>query len=580
MIELKTWWAKSKTWQHILLGAGLVLGLYFVIIFMVRLGHYGKLLPGISLRGVYVGGLTKPQAIAKLDEATARYMSSDISYQANGQSIAAKPASFGISFDNKAFVDEAFKLGRDSDILSDIAAQTSLLFGGSDITQLGIDGDVFSKEMVNINNSVAKPSQNAEYLFEGGKISVSEAGAGQNIDMGWAMFSLTEQFNRLDTSLTLPISSSLPNRTTEMLIRQKDTVANIAKTPLALTYDKKSWTITQQQLVSWVDIDYQKGPLAIDILNHYFHIPITLNDFSINKQNVINYLAGLAGEINQPAIDAALTISGGRASIFKQSRDGKVLNTSKTADAIIMATESIDTRTLSLVVDTQKAEVADSNIDNLGIKELIGEGVTYFPGSSAARLQNVRVGAAKFNGILLKPDQVFSFGEYLGDVGPEQGYAEGLIILDNHVEKAYGGGLCQVSSTAYRAALLSGLPIVERTNHSFAISYYTAPFGVPGVDATIYYPQVDMKFKNDTGHYILIQTEMVGTTLKFSFYGTKTKTGVINGPSFVYGSNDETKPSQTVFYRQVLDLSGNIIKTDTINTYYKSSLDFPVATSN
>ena len=89
-----------------------------------------------------------------------------------------------------------------------------------------------------------------------------------------------------------------------------------------------------------------------------------------------------------------------------------------------------------------------------------------------------------------------------------------------------------------------------------------------------------MKFKNDTGHYILIQTEMVGTTLKFSFYGTKTKTGVINGPSFVYGSNDETKPSQTVFYRQVLDLSGNIIKTDTVNTYYKSSLDFPVATSN
>ena len=151
MKKLKTWWVKSKTWQHILLGAGLVLGLYFVIIFMVRLGHYDKLLPGISLRGVYVGGLTKPQAIAKLDAATTRYMSSDISYQANGQSITAKPASFGISFDNKAYVDEAFKLGRDSDIISDIAAQTSLLFGGSDITQLGIDGDVFSKEMVNLS---------------------------------------------------------------------------------------------------------------------------------------------------------------------------------------------------------------------------------------------------------------------------------------------------------------------------------------------------------------------------------------------------------------------------------------------
>ncbi len=580
MIELKTWWAKSKTWQHILLGAGLVLGLYFVIIFMVRLGHYDKLLPGISLRGVYVGGLTKPQAVAKLNAATTNYMNSDITYQANGQSVTTKPASFGISFDNKAFVDEAFKLGRDSDIISDIATQTSLLFSAPDIMQLGVDGAVFSGELVNINRIIAKPSQNAEYQFEGGKISVTDAKNGASIDMGWAIFNLTRQFSELKSKLKLPVTTSLPNRSTEMLLRQKDTVANIAKTPLVLTYDKKSWTITQLQLVSWVDIDYQKGPLVTDLLNRYFDIPITLNDFSINKQNVVNYLAGLAGEINQPAVDATLAISGGRATVFKQSRDGKVLNASKTADAIISATESIDNQPIELVVDVQKAIVADSNIDNLGIKELIGEGITYFPGSSAARLQNVRVGAARFNGVLLKPDQVFSFGEYLGDVGAEQGYVEGLIILDKRVEKAYGGGLCQVSSTAYRAALLSGLPIVERTNHSFAIGYYTAPFGVPGVDATIYYPQVDMKFKNDTGHYILIQTEMVGTTLKFSFYGTKTKIGIINGPSFVYGSNDETKPSQTVFYRQVLDLSGNIIKTDTVNTYYKSSLDFPVATSN
>ena len=577
MNKLKTRWANSKTWHHILLGVGLVLTLYFAIIFVVRLGHYDKLLPGISLRGVYVGGLTKPQATAKLDAATTNYMNSEITYQANGQSVAAKPASFGISFNNQAFVDEAFKLGRDSDIISDIATQTSLLFSAPDIMQLGVDGAVFSKELVNINRIIARPSQNAEYRFEGGKISVTEAKNGESIDMGWAIFNLTRQFSELKSNLDMPVTTSLPNRSTEMLLRQKDTVANIAKRPLVLTYADKSWTITQQQLVSWVDIDYQKGPLITDLLNRYFYIPIMLNDFSINKQNVVNYLAGLAGDINQPAIDATLTISGGRATVFKQSRDGKVLNTSKTADAIIAATESIDNQPIELTVDVQKAAVADSNIDNLGIKELIGEGITYFPGSSAARLQNVRVGAARFNGVLLKPDQVFSFGEYLGEVGPEQGYVEGLIILDKRVEKAYGGGLCQVSSTAYRAALFSGLPIVERTNHSFAISYYTAPFGVPGVDATIYYPQVDMKFKNDTGHYILIQTEMVGTTLKFSFYGTKTKTGVIDGPTFVYGSSDVTKPSQTVFYRRVLDLSGNVIKTDTVNTYYKSSLDFPVA---
>jgi vancomycin resistance protein YoaR len=186
------------------------------------------------------------------------------------------------------------------------------------------------------------------------------------------------------------------------------------------------------------------------------------------------------------------------------------------------------------------------------------------------------VGAAKFNGVLIKPGQNFSFNDYLGEVGAEQGYAPGLVILGDREEMQYGGGLCQVSSTAYRAALMAGLPITSRVNHSFAIDYYTAPYGVPGVDATIYLPKPDLSFKNDTGHHILVQTKMVGTTLHFYFYGTKTKSGVIRGPFFVTGSSDATQPSQTVFYRDVLDLNGAVTKTDTVNTYYKSSLDFPI----
>jgi vancomycin resistance protein YoaR len=85
-----------------------------------------------------------------------------------------------------------------------------------------------------------------------------------------------------------------------------------------------------------------------------------------------------------------------------------------------------------------------------------------------------------------------------------------------------------------------------------------------------------MKFLNDTGHYILIQTELVGTTLKFRFYGTKVKSGVIRGPQFVSGSLNAAVPSHTVFYRDVVDLNGKVTKTDEINTYYKSSLDFPI----
>ena len=266
----------------------------------------------------------------------------------------------------------------------------------------------------------------------------------------------------------------------------------------------------------------------------------------------------------------------GKLTVTRASIEGLKLDQDAAVEVITTAVGLSGSRNLKLKAAVTQADVREDNLDQLGIKELISEGQTFFPGSPSTRLTNVRAGANRFNGVLLKPGEVFSFGALLGDVGPQTGYVPELVILGDHEEKQYGGGLCQVSSTAYRAALLAGLPIVERHNHSFAISYYTNPYGVPGVDATIYYPQVDFKFKNDTPGYILIQTTMVGTSLTFDYYGTKTKSGAIRGPEFVTGSNDVTKPSHTVFYRDILDVTGNVTKTDTVNTYYESSLNFPV----
>jgi vancomycin resistance protein YoaR len=268
--------------------------------------------------------------------------------------------------------------------------------------------------------------------------------------------------------------------------------------------------------------------------------------------------------------DDQLTVSQASHGGVKVDQDAAI------TDILASLKKSGDDRQVNLQLQTTAAEVNETNLANLGIKELISTGETMFPGSSSSRLINIRAGAKRFNNVLLKPGETFSFGKILGDVGPETGYVPELVILADHEEKQYGGGLCQVASTAYRAALLAGLPITERHNHSFAVSFYTAPFGVPGVDATIYYPQVDLKFTNDTGSYILIQTLMQGTNLKFFYYGTKTKTGVIRGPEFISGTTDATLPSKTVFYRDILDLAGNVTKTDTVTTSYKSSKDYPV----
>ncbi len=572
--KLKIWWGNSKTWHHIALGVGLVLFVFITIIAIIRITHYDRVLPGVVVRNTYVGSLTKVEAIQKLNSQTQPYLNSKVSYQINGKTVQTTPAAMGAGFDNTVLVDSAFDLGRDSNIITDIATQTTLPFGEEDVMQLNIDKDKFSSTLIELNSQLAIPSQNANYEYNNGEVVINPSQSGEKIDMGVAIFGLTRQLSDLKTELQLPIASITPSRTTEALERQKPSVQEAIKNPVTLEYGSKKWTIGQQQLLSWLYLDIEDGPLKADILNRHYSIPAQLNDFEIEKSNVAGFLQGVAGEINQQAIDAALTISGGKATVFKQSRDGRAVNIEKTTQLILDSLKTGSAKPVELAVDITKAEVNNENIDNLGIKELIGEGVSYFPGSTASRLQNIRVGTSQFEGILVKPGQVFSFGEYLGEVGAAQGYAESKVILDGRQEFQYGGGLCQVSSTLFRAALNAGLPIIERVNHSFQVSYYTQPYGVPGVDATIYYPAVDMKFKNDTSKYILIQTAYSGTTLKFQLYGTKEKEGKIRGPFFNFGSLDPNTPSQTTFYRDVI-VNGQVAKTDTFNTYYRSALDFP-----
>jgi len=574
MKKLRKWWVESKTWQHVLLGIGIVFGLYLLAVLAVRIYSKNKILPGVSARGVYIGGLTKEQAVEKLNSKTSDYLNGETNYFVDGQTAGLNPAAIGVSFDNSVIVNEAYMIGRSGNLVADIMTQTALPFSDEQLMQVNIDQQKYSQAMVELNNQIAQGSQNASYLLDGSNINVQPEKSGRLLDMGLAMIGLTSQFSDLKKQIDLPIIQTVPDLNQANLIRQKDFVSRLVASPVKLIYSDKSWDVSQQQILAWLSKDSAYVPIKKDLLNRYYPIDNSWGDLKISQSQMSGYLSTLAGQINVEAIDAQLSIEGGRATVFKQSRDGITLNIENSIKAIIEALGSGHNGTISLAVDVKKADVSDDNIDGLGIKELIGEGISYFPGSTWQRMQNIRVGTSKYQGILIKPGQVFSFGEYLGEVGAAQGYAESKVILDGKQEFQYGGGLCQVSSTMFRAALNAGLPIVQRTNHAFQVSYYTQPYGVPGVDATIYYPEVDLKFKNDTSKHILVQAELSGTTLVFRFYGTKEKEGRVRGPFFNFGSLDPNIPSQTTFYRDVIK-DGKVLKTDTFNTYYKSALDFP-----
>lgn len=170
------------------------------------------------------------------------------------------------------------------------------------------------------------------------------------------------------------------------------------------------------------------------------------------------------------------------------------------------------------VEETQpKIAVLDPDLSAMGIREVVSIGDSNFARSPNARRHNIAVGAAQFNGHIIPQGTEFSFNETLGPVGPQTGYKKELVILGDRTMPDYGGGLCQVSTTAYRGIWEYGFPILDRRNHSFAVQYY-AP---QGTDATIYPPRTDMKFLNDSPGALLIQTHIDGDNAYFIYYGTR-----------------------------------------------------------
>ena len=158
----------------------------------------------------------------------------------------------------------------------------------------------------------------------------------------------------------------------------------------------------------------------------------------------------------------------------------------------------------------------------MGIKELIGVGHSLFYHSIQSRIFNINLAASRLNGVLVAPDEVFSFDKALGDVSAFTGYQQAYVIQNGRTVLGDGGGVCQVSTTFFRALLNAGLQIVERHAHAYRVGYYEQD-SPPGIDATIFVPSVDLKFKNDTGHYILIQSQvdLDNLALTFELYGTK-----------------------------------------------------------
>ena len=361
---------------------------------------------------------------------------------------------------------------------------------------------------------------------------------------------------------------------------------------LPLKINGEDYKILQKELKSWLIektfLDYEKNYFSEIENNHFclYQKSIICNLFFSNtKENHLKKktfvklddellkqsIADLAEKANKDPIDARLKIIDGKVSVFSLSEKGLSLDEDKSAEKIVSYLKNNEKSDfIDLPYNEIEPTIVTSATDDMKIDTLIGEGRSNFRGSPKNRIFNIKVATERFDGILIKPGEDFSFVQILGEVDGEHGYLPELVIKKDKTEPEFGGGICQVSTTAFRAAIYSGLKITARQNHAYPVAYYNPQ----GMDSTIYIPRPDLRFKNDTPNYILIQTKIEGTELIFQFYGTSDgrKTKVI-GPTILEKNPDGSM--KTTFTQQIYDKDDNLIREAVFNSNYDSPSKYP-----
>lgn len=296
------------------------------------------------------------------------------------------------------------------------------------------------------------------------------------------------------------------------------------------------------------------------------------SDLVIKREAVSEYVKSLSERTSILPDEARFKIEDGKVTTFSLGKNGMKLEEEKSIEIIMnyLKDRSADNNLKLPYLEVKPENQKIDSIDDLGINTLLGEGHSNFKGSPKNRVYNIKVALKRFEGILIKPGEEFSFVKTLGEVDGEHGYLPELVIKKDKTEPEFGGGICQVSTTAFRAAIYSGLEITARRNHAYPVQYYNPQ----GMDATVYIPKPDLRFKNDTPGHILIQTKIEGTELIFSFYGTNDgrKVNVI-GPT-IYEKNSDGS-MKTTFTQQIMDKEGNLIREDIFKSNYDSPNKYP-----
>ncbi|UCF62073.1 MAG: VanW family protein [Anaerolineaceae bacterium] len=552
-----------------------------VFLLGLRLVYTERVLPGVHSAGVDLSGMTNAEIRTTLSQAVTYPQTGLIALHDGDRFWIASPEEVGVSVDFNEIARQALSVGRTGNIIQRLQEQIDAWFLGHPIpTVIVFDhvyGGLYFERLAHL---IDLPTREAYLSVNGVEIEVHPGQIGRRLDIEANLDILSDPISQLhDADLELVIEET-PPRVLDVS-DQAEVAREILREPLTLTVeDAGPWQIEPSDLA---------GILRFGVLESEEGVTY---EVKLDTQAIITFLEPLLPELERDPENARVYFDDDTRELvlIEEAVIGRSLDIPESIKAI--NTGLVDgAHEIPLALEITEPVVGnDATAAELGISEPVSVVSTYFSGSSPERIQNIKTASSAFHGLLVAPGEELSMAEVLGDISLDNGYAEALIIYGDRTIKGVGGGVCQVSTTLFRAAFFGGYPILERHPHAYRVGYYeigpTSPG--PGLDATVFVPVVDMRFINDSPYWLLLETYIYGNQLLWKFYSTSDGRNIewrrdilseTEAPEPLYRENPELPKGEikqvdweadgmdVVVYR-IVSRDGEVLYQDKVETHY------------
>jgi vancomycin resistance protein YoaR len=573
----------------------LTIGLALVFSLGFQILYFGKVLPGVSMAGINLSGVSRDDAIGLLSQQLTYPITGHVTLRYGEKTWTFSPIELGLHLDAEASANAAYGFGRSLLPWENISEKIQSMQTGAVLSpRLIFNGLEAQAALERIAAELNQPTVEAVLTVSGLNVQVTPGQVGLTLDTEKTSAWLASQLLLMqDVEIPLAVVEQPPrilDASAQAAIAQRLLTEPLLIAPGGNYEDNpEPWAIQPETLASMLSVERVES----DSASQY--------QIGLDSQQLASFLASLGPEVAAQPRNARFVFNDEtrQLDIYKPAVIGRTLNLQASIEYI---NEQIGqgAHQIDLQYDYTNPEILDTVVAaDLGIIELVEEQTTYFYGSSDARIQNIATAAERFHGILVPPNAIFSMVENIGDISLESGFAEALIIFGDRTIKGVGGGVCQVSTTLFRTVFFGGYPIIERYPHAYRVSYYEMDAAgnrhtnLVGLDATVYAPIVDLKFQNDTPNWLLMETyvDAGARIITWKFYSTDDgrtvetdSTGVENvvkAPDPVYEENPELSKGEVkqvdwqadgadvTWYRQVYR-DGQLLYDDVIATHYQA----------